>query len=86
MPWFRVTFRGPEVSPAAREALATGENIGLVHDRQAERHDPEHHTALIFADTGEAAIDIVMTASEPHGNYNFFEAFTYPPEGTIERL
>jgi hypothetical protein len=85
MPWFRVTFRGPQLSPDVRAALDT-DDMGVVHDREVEDHDPEHHTTLVLADTGEDAIDIVMTALEPHGTFDFFEAFVWPDEGTMERL
>jgi hypothetical protein len=83
MAWFRVTFRGPQLSPAARAALDI-DDIGLVHDRDAERDDLQHHAALVRADTGEGAIDMLMTAVEVHGPYDFFEAFVWPPEGTMD--
>jgi hypothetical protein len=75
--WWRVTFRGPELSQAACDALDT-EDIGLVHGRHLA-HDREHHVALIFADAAEAAIDVMIDALDPHGAYSFFEVWPFPP-------
>jgi hypothetical protein len=30
--------------------------------------------------------DVLMTAVEVHGPYDFYEAFTFPPDGTMDRV
>jgi hypothetical protein len=75
--WWRVTFRGPELSGEARQALDGCVDV-VVHDRD-RAYDDEGHTALAFAATAEGAIDVVLTALEGHGAYDFFEAWPFPP-------
>jgi hypothetical protein len=43
------------------------------------RDDPEHHVALVFTDTAEDAIAGVFNALEVWGEYDFFEAWPFPP-------
>jgi len=40
----------------------------------------------VGTDDAEAALNFVTHALEGHGACDWFEAFSYPPEGTLERL